>query len=66
MGYLQAIVALVPYLKMLVDWIVVTPEEKREEYLRLLPAKLKEISDNEKRASDEKDPSIINRQLNDR
>jgi hypothetical protein len=61
----RALLALLPYLPQLLDWIITTPEEEREARLKKLPAKLKEISDEEKLASDIKDPSIINRHLND-
>lgn len=60
------ITALLPALAKLVLWFVNADERARERFISELPQTLKGISDENKRASELKDPSIINRRINDR
>lgn len=59
-----AVGALLPFIVKVLNVLIKTPEEKREEALKKLPDQLKEITDAIKQSEVKGDPSAINRIIN--
>ena len=64
MVILQAIVALIPLFKQLLDLFIKTPAEKQAAFLQQLPAQLAELHGAFLNQSKNIDPSGVNKQLN--
>ncbi len=64
MAIIQAIIALVPLFKQLLDLFIKTPAEKQADFLKQLPAKLTELHNAFVEQTKNHNPADVNKQLN--